>query len=166
MHNFFELSEFGRAEETICVSRVCMDTMYYMLRRMCCDICAHMCICIWQSKASDEYTTHSASVCVSVLVCWWRTLWSSHYMCYNCRFTIGLSQPIQCVCPHSIHIRSIAQLGSMREKNGMERKKAAAAQHTQRSAVVKHQQCTKRRESARVVSECEPRFMYHSVWRM
>lgn len=137
-----------------------------------CIICSAECvviyapICVYVSGNPRQVTNtqHIARACV--LVCWWRTLWSSHYMCYNCRFTIGLSQPIQCVCPHSIHIRSIAQLGSMREKNGMERKKAAAAQHTQRSAVVKHQQCTKRRESARVVSECEPRFMYHSVWRM
>lgn len=30
-------------------------------------------------------------------------MWSSHYMCYNCRFTIGLSQPIQCVCHHMAH---------------------------------------------------------------
>lgn len=43
-----------------------------------CIICLAECVviygrpyvymCIWQSKASDEYTTHSASVCVSVLV--------------------------------------------------------------------------------------------------
>lgn len=84
----------------------------WALYNMCTCCCCWWYIAMWGRRAEEANVQTHRSVCVCVLcMYWWRTLWSSHYMCYNCRFTIGLSQPIQCVCPHSTYTRHMERAG-------------------------------------------------------
>lgn len=84
--------------------------IFVLVQRERCSLCAVI-YCVIHSQA----IWRSMNV-AHVYVYSWRTLWSSHYMCYNCRFTIGLSQPIQCVCPHSTHTRRSSNVAMKRER--------------------------------------------------